>query len=159
MCAVVQSLIDLRQIQGLFNEGIVDILYEFKDNWTSILHPRQWRFQKEMPPARNCTFRLQSTWQFRPSTPYRKKYPWDNWRVQSDKERNRTTVTIPRPNSGDPANHELRRRFSSKGARPWLDQCTLQELQKLPLKPDHLQRNKATNLGSPQVTLQCSANH
>ena len=24
-----------------------------------------------------------------------------------------------------PANHELRGRFSSKGARPWLDQCTL----------------------------------
>ena len=85
MYAVVQSLIDLRQIQGLFNEGTVDILYEFKDNWTSILHPRQWRFQREMRPARNCTFRLQSTkWQFRPSTPYRKKYPWDNWRVWSD---------------------------------------------------------------------------
>ena len=151
MYAVVQSLIDLRQIQGLFNDGIVDILYEFKDNWTSILHPRQWRFQREVRPAWNCTFRLQSTqWQFRPALHTGKNTRGITGGCGQTKNVTEPLLQFLTQTVGIPTNHELKERFSSQHTRPWLDQCTLQELQELPLKPDHLQRNKATNQDHPK---------
>ena len=152
MYAVVQSLIDLRQIQGLFNDGIVDILYEFIDNWTSTLHPRQWRFQRErcVPLGIALSDYNPRSGSSGPALYTGKNTPGITGGCGQTKNVTEPLLQFPGQTVAIPANHELRGRFSSKGARPWLDQCTLQELQELPLKPDHLQRNKATNQDHPK---------
>ena len=145
MYAVVQSLMELRQIQGLFKDGIVDILDFYSSSQAMAIPERD-------ASRQDLDF---------PIAIYVVAVPAQHF-IQEKKNPGITggcgqTKNVREPllkSSGQtvviPANHELRGRFSSQGARPWLDQCTLQELQELPLKPDHLQRNKATNQDHPK---------
>ena len=152
MSAVVQSLIDLRQIQGLFNEGIVDFFCtSLKTTGLLFFIPGNGDSRERcVPPGivlSDCNLRSGSSG---PALHTGKNTPGITGGCGQTKNVTEPLLQFPGQTEAIPANHELRGRFSSKGARPWLDQCTLQELQELSLKPDHLQRKKATNQDHPK---------